>query len=245
MRRGEFDAVYRAGKRRSSSHFTVFFRANAIAAQPLRLQHQEGARRRGGAQSYPATCAGDRALPSSGDTSGMGHRHTSEEHRGEGGVCGADGGLAAAVAERAVSDWRACAERETQPQRRVPARDVRARCSRCVFTRPTCRFLFAGSCRFEPTCSHIRTKRSSASAWRAGLADLKRLLRCHPFSRKFGYDPVPEKWQRRGRRSECTRGTLAGLTAATTKRCIRERAGRRTSSRRRCGFWRRRCCPWA
>ena len=30
MRRGEFDAVYRAGKRRSSSHFTVFFRANAL-----------------------------------------------------------------------------------------------------------------------------------------------------------------------------------------------------------------------
>jgi ribonuclease P protein component len=28
VRRGEFDAVYRAGKRRSSSHFTVFFRAN-------------------------------------------------------------------------------------------------------------------------------------------------------------------------------------------------------------------------
>ena len=30
MRRGDFDAVYRAGKRRSSSHFTVFFRANAL-----------------------------------------------------------------------------------------------------------------------------------------------------------------------------------------------------------------------
>ena len=28
MRRGEFDAVYRARQRRSSSHFTVFFRAN-------------------------------------------------------------------------------------------------------------------------------------------------------------------------------------------------------------------------
>jgi ribonuclease P protein component len=28
VRRGEFDAVYRAGKRRSSSHFTIFFRAN-------------------------------------------------------------------------------------------------------------------------------------------------------------------------------------------------------------------------
>ena len=30
MRRGDFDAVYRAGKRRSSSHFTVFFRANEL-----------------------------------------------------------------------------------------------------------------------------------------------------------------------------------------------------------------------
>ena len=32
VRRGEFDAVYRAGKRRSSSHFTVFFRANQLPA---------------------------------------------------------------------------------------------------------------------------------------------------------------------------------------------------------------------
>jgi ribonuclease P protein component len=30
VRRGEFDAVYRTGKRRSSSHFTVFFRANQM-----------------------------------------------------------------------------------------------------------------------------------------------------------------------------------------------------------------------
>jgi ribonuclease P protein component len=30
VRRPEFDAVYRAGKRRSSSHFTVFFRANQL-----------------------------------------------------------------------------------------------------------------------------------------------------------------------------------------------------------------------
>jgi ribonuclease P protein component len=30
LRRGDFDAVYRAGKRRSSSHFTVFFRANEM-----------------------------------------------------------------------------------------------------------------------------------------------------------------------------------------------------------------------
>ncbi len=30
VRRGEFDAVYRAGRRRSSAHFTVFLRANEL-----------------------------------------------------------------------------------------------------------------------------------------------------------------------------------------------------------------------
>ena len=30
MRRGDFDAVYRSGKRRSNSHFTVFLRANQL-----------------------------------------------------------------------------------------------------------------------------------------------------------------------------------------------------------------------
>ena len=30
MQRGAFDAAYRAGTRRSSSHFTVFFRANEL-----------------------------------------------------------------------------------------------------------------------------------------------------------------------------------------------------------------------
>jgi ribonuclease P protein component len=31
VRRGSFDSVYRAGKRSSSSHFTVFFRSNELA----------------------------------------------------------------------------------------------------------------------------------------------------------------------------------------------------------------------
>jgi ribonuclease P protein component len=30
VRKSEFDAVYRAGKRRSSSHFTIFVRANSL-----------------------------------------------------------------------------------------------------------------------------------------------------------------------------------------------------------------------
>ncbi len=56
--------------------------------------------------------------------------------------------------------------------------------------------LFAGSCRFEPTCSQY----SYEAVERFGLArgswlTLKRLLRCQPLSRKFGFDPVPENWE--------------------------------------------------
>jgi uncharacterized protein len=55
--------------------------------------------------------------------------------------------------------------------------------------------LFAGSCRFEPTCSQY----SYEAIERFGVArgtwlTLKRLARCQPFSRRFGYDPVPEDW---------------------------------------------------
>jgi hypothetical protein len=53
--------------------------------------------------------------------------------------------------------------------------------------------LVGGSCRFVPTCSVY----SYEAVERFGVAKgtwltLKRLLRCHPLSRKFGYDPVPD-----------------------------------------------------
>jgi uncharacterized protein len=56
--------------------------------------------------------------------------------------------------------------------------------------------LFAGSCRFHPTCSQY----SYEAVERFGLGrgswlTLKRLLRCQPLSRTFGYDPVPERWE--------------------------------------------------
>jgi uncharacterized protein len=53
--------------------------------------------------------------------------------------------------------------------------------------------LFAGQCRFVPSCSQY----SYEAVERFGLVrgswlTLKRLLRCHPFSGKFGFDPVPD-----------------------------------------------------
>ncbi len=53
--------------------------------------------------------------------------------------------------------------------------------------------ILPASCRFTPTCSEYFAKALSVwGPWRGFWMGMRRILRCHPFS-KGGYDPVPEK----------------------------------------------------
>jgi hypothetical protein len=111
----------------------------------------------------------------------MGHRHTPKENGGARVVCDNQHGSAEAVTERAMKtskNW-----------------GVRIALFALRFYKAYLSVLFVGSCRFEPSCSQYAYEAIERFGVARGVwLGSKRLLRCQPLSRRFGYDPVPERW---------------------------------------------------
>ena len=131
----------------------------------------------------------------------MGHRHSSEAVCSHGAASGADGGFSA-PADGSVN-FHPVTQRDGQAhplQKHGPATKksfgIRAALFALSFYKTYLSVLFAGSCRYEPTCSRYAYEAiDQFGMLRGGWLGLKRLLRCHPLSGRFGYDPVPEKWE--------------------------------------------------
>lgn len=122
----------------------------------------------------------------------MGHGHPSEKHRAEGAVCGACGGVSAPGKEPVTS----LPAGEASLKERQAAPGVRVALFVLSVYKAYLSVLFAGTCRFEPTCSRYAYEAVERfGVLRGSWLALKRLARCQPLSRKFGYDPVPESWE--------------------------------------------------
>ena len=125
----------------------------------------------------------------------MGFRHTPKSQRGECGIC------CAGKRSREIAEAVAVNVPENEPEdgglkagatQSVAVRSalLALRCYKAYLS-----VLFAGTCRFEPTCSQYAYQAIERFGVLRGVwLGSKRLLRCHPFSGKFGYDPVPEEF---------------------------------------------------
>jgi len=120
----------------------------------------------------------------------MGHRHSPEEFRGADAVAGVDAGSSAA-AEGSVSTEATSVSATRKYSWGVRTALFALNCYKSYLSP-----WFAGSCRFEPTCSRYAYEAIERFGVAHGMwLGTKRLLRCHPLSRKFGHDAVPEKWE--------------------------------------------------
>ena len=134
----------------------------------------------------------------------MGFRHTSESQCSYGVVCGADGGPAEVVEDAVMPpDFANAKDGHLEPaatESRSPGSGSRnlgvqiALFALRVY-KAYLSVLFAGTCRFEPTCSQYTYQAiEKFGALRGVWLGTKRLARCHPLSGKFGYDPVPDEF---------------------------------------------------
>ena len=163
----------------------------------------------------------------------MGFRHTPESECGEGAICCA-GERTAAAAEGVNLEFQKNEEAGLKPGTTfgsdsgvmvatnkgigVKVALFALRCYKAYLS-----VLFAGTCRFEPTCSQYAYQAIERFGVLRGIwLGSKRLARCHPFSGKFGYDPVPDEFSEQisdDARRELKMNQAARTTLAARRPC--------------------------
>ena len=120
----------------------------------------------------------------------MGHRHSPEE------LCSADAIGCVDAGPSAAAEGSVTGDAHSVSAARNYSRGVRAALFALNCYKSCVSPWFAGSCRFEPTCSRYAYEAIARFGVARGMwLGTRRLLRCHPLSRNFGHDPVPEKWE--------------------------------------------------
>jgi uncharacterized protein len=124
----------------------------------------------------------------------MGFRDTSKKLGGESTDACVDR-RSATAGEESVSDSLNSNSSKAMHFSKSKSAGVRAALFALIVYKSYLSVLFAGSCRFEPTCSRYAYEAIERfGVLRGTWLGAIRLLRCHPLSGKFGFDPVPEKW---------------------------------------------------
>ena len=170
----------------------------------------------------------------------MGHRNSSERRDRARGVRHADDGSAASdqgncghadssevtsviPVAQAVREGTGQASAATEQH----SFGVRAALYALRFYKAYLSLLIAGSCRYQPTCSQYTYEAIERfGVLRGSWLGFKRLMRCHPFSRRFGFDPVPEEWPAHDQHKEFS--LLVGETSTDIASAPRPGAPRRS-----------------
>jgi len=124
----------------------------------------------------------------------MGFRYSPESERGTCGVCCAgerSGAVAEGVNLSAPRNGTDPVEAAAKTTAGVRVALFALRCYKAYLS-----VLFAGTCRFEPTCSQYAYQAIERFGVLRGVwLGSKRLAQCHPFSGKFGFDPIPDEFR--------------------------------------------------
>ncbi len=146
----------------------------------------------------------------------MGHGDTSEGFGGTRGIRDADDGFVAPAQGNYAVTGMIDDQAGTQPKLAEKSWPVRTALYALRFYKAYLSLLLAGSCRYEPTCSQFAYGAIERfGVVRGSWLGLKRLLRCQPFSRRFGFDPVPEEWPGKNHRHALDHGNSADCISST------------------------------